>query len=45
MLLVMCGYKVILLPGDETNIKITYATDIMVADHNITNDDEFKAMF
>ena len=39
-LLEQCGYKVKLLPGDETNIKITVPSDIVVAETFILHDEE-----
>lgn len=39
-LLELCGYRVRMLRGDESNIKLTVPTDIIIAEQCILNDDE-----
>ena len=39
-LLELCGYKVKMLPGDKSNIKITYSDDLDIIEHYIQNDEE-----
>jgi len=39
-LLEKCGYKVKMLPGDATNIKITVPADVFIAEHYISLDKE-----
>lgn len=39
-LLERCGYRVKLLSGGESNVKLTYQTDIISAEHYILNDEE-----
>jgi len=43
-LIEMCGYNVKMIKGDETNIKITVPSDIIIAEHYILNDEEIFSL-
>jgi len=43
-LLEMCGYTVKILPGDETNIKITVPSDLILAEQYISYDKEMQEL-
>ncbi len=43
-LLELCGHRVKIIEGDETNMKITVPTDVIIAEHYISHDEEILGL-